>query len=169
MRTTRRRRARSKRQKGGQTPPPYYHIAWHNSIPARYIEAMNAQLRVEFLDVQPDEIVVASNCGVIAELITGETRELAAFTIINKKKGKCWYIHWLCTQEAHRQKGLASAMIELLKKQPAACLFLHVMPDSVASKIYLKAGFSKTGRLRVLKDENGNDVGMEEMEFSINK
>jgi hypothetical protein len=43
------------------------------------------------------------------------------------------------------------------------------MPDSVASKIYLKAGFSKTGRLRVLKDENGNDVGMEEMEFSINK
>ena len=113
--------------------------------------------------MKSEDLVNTGSCGVLVEFVSDGSKELAAYTIIDKKRGRCWYIQWLTTLPAHRGKGLARDMLRLLKEQPANCLTLHVAPNSVASELYADTGFTKTGKIRPMKDDRGQPVHMEEM------
>ena len=156
-RHTRRSSARS-RQRGGQGS---CNVSWYNSIPVEHVSIINESLNTEFVGVEPAELVHANRCGVLATTPDGE---LAAYTIIDKNRGQCWYIQWLTTLPAHRGRGLAGQMIEVVKAQPHSCTMLHVAPNSVASRIYAAAGFRKTGRIKPMTDDQGVAIQMEEMD-----
>jgi len=110
--------------------------------------------------VKQKDLVTIRSCGV---LVTNTSRELAAYTIIDKTKGRCWYIKWLSTLPAHRGKGLAKGMLKVLNAEKPGCLTLHVAPNTIAANLYAKTGFSKTGKIKPMKDDLGQDVYMEEM------
>jgi ribosomal protein S18 acetylase RimI-like enzyme len=118
------------------------------------------------VDVKEADLASIHSCGVLVELVSSTSKELAAYTIIDKSKGRCWYIKWLTTLPAHRGKGLAKGMLRVLKSQTVNCLTLHVAPNSIASEIYAETGFTKTGKIRPMKDDLGEDVHMEEMIMS---
>uniref|UniRef100_A0A6C0DSD8 N-acetyltransferase domain-containing protein n=1 Tax=viral metagenome TaxID=1070528 RepID=A0A6C0DSD8_9ZZZZ len=164
--TLRRRRSsrRRNRQHGGNQTR--YMIQWYKSIPPEYLETINNSLTSEFVDVKEADLATIHSCGVLVELVSSNSRELAAYTIIDKSKGRCWYIKWLTTLPAHRGKGLAKGMLRVLKSQTVNCVTLHVAPNSIASEIYAETGFTKTGKIRPMKDDLGQDVHMEEMIMS---
>ena len=153
-------RSTRSRQRGGNSTSPGYNVRWYNSLPPEYIPIINESLNSEFVGVEPAEMAHTNRCGVLATTPDGT---LAAYTIIDKNRGRCWYIQWLTTLPAHRGRGLARQMIEVLKEQNSICLMLHVAPDSIASKIYAAAGFIKTGQIKPMTDDQGVSIQMEEM------
>lgn len=164
-RTRLRRRGRSSRstrsrQRGGRNISPEYRVSWYNFLGPEHVPIINESLNKEFVGVEPAELVHANSCGVLATTPDGA---LAAYTIIDKNRGRCWYIQWLTTLPAHRGRGLAGQMIEVLKEQKLDCLMLHVAPNSAASRIYAAAGFSKTGQIKPMVDDQGVAIQMEEM------
>lgn len=150
------RRTRS-RQRGGTSQ---YKVGWYNSLAPEHIPIINESLNKEFVGVESAEMVHANSCGVLATTPDGA---VAAYTVIDKNRGRCWYIQWLTTLPGHRGRGLARRMIEVVKAQDVPCIMLHVAPNSIASRIYAAAGFSKTGQIKPMTDDQGVAVQMEEM------
>jgi len=154
------RRITRSRQRGGHNTTPRYNVRWYTSLAPEHVTIINESLDKEFVGVEPAEMVHANSCGVLA---TTQDGAVAAYTIIDKNRGHCWYIQWLTTLPAHRGRGLAGQMIEVIKAQNHPCIMLHVAPNSTASRIYATAGFRKTGQIKPMMDDQGVAIQMEEM------
>ncbi len=146
-------------------PTEEIHLAWYDPLPAWSIEPINATIKREFIDPQPDDLVHAASCGVLA-IHNGPSPYIAGFIIVRKQdkiNPECQYIEWVLVNPECRRKGLARSMLKLVIEKNHPCIKLNVQSGTNTQKSYLAAGFVNTGDYKLLKGPYGADVRMDEM------
>ena len=165
-----RKRAKTRRrgkQRGGAVCPPVeaIQIAWYDPLPAWSIEPINATIKKEFIEPQPDDLVRTTSCGVLA-IHNGPSPYIAGFLIVRKHdkiNPECQYIEWVLVNPECRRKGLARSMLKLAIEKNHPCIKLNVQSGTNTQKSYLAAGFVNTGAYKMLAGPYGIPARMDEM------
>jgi ribosomal protein S18 acetylase RimI-like enzyme len=160
-------KTRRRKQRGGAVCPPVeaIQIGWYDPLPPWSIEPINATIKKEFIEPQPDDLAHAASCGVLA-IHNGPSPYIAGFLIVRKRdkiNPECQYIEWVLVNPECRRKGLARAMLKLAIEKNHPCIKLNVQADSNTQKSYLAAGFVNTGAYKMLAGPYGIPARMDEM------